>query len=63
MGGGDLIGQCIVDGLLDELRIHLAPIVLGGGTRLFVPGHRQQFTQASVRPSSTATHLTYVVPR
>jgi len=32
MGGGDVIGQAIEQGLLDELHLHIAPMVLGGGT-------------------------------
>jgi dihydrofolate reductase len=59
MGGGDVIGQCLAAGLVDELRIHLAPIVLGGGTPLFPPGLRLPFVQHEVRPSSTSTHITY----
>ncbi|HEV3402318.1 MAG TPA: dihydrofolate reductase family protein [Acidimicrobiales bacterium] len=61
MGGGDVVRQCVVGGLADELRIHLAPIVLGGGTALFRTGDRRLLTQDSVRVSSTATHLTYRV--
>lgn len=61
MGGADVVRQCVLGGLADELRIHLAPIVLGGGTALFGPGDRCLLTQASVRVSSTATHLTYRV--
>ena len=59
MGGGDVIGQCVTAGLIDELSIHLAPVVLGGGTPLFPAGQRRELVQTSVRPSSTATHLTY----
>jgi dihydrofolate reductase len=33
MGGGDVIGQALEQGLVDELRIHLAPMLLGGGRR------------------------------
>lgn len=61
MGGGDVIRQTVVEGLADELHIHLAPIVLGAGTRLFTGSDRLQLVQRSVRPSSTATHLTYGV--
>jgi dihydrofolate reductase len=61
MGGGDVVRQCVVGGLVDELRIHLTPIVLGGGTPLFRTGDRCLLTQESVRVSSTATHLTYRV--
>ena len=34
-GGAEVVQQCLRAGLLDELRIHLVPILLGGGTRLF----------------------------
>jgi dihydrofolate reductase len=61
MGGGDVIGQAIAGGLVDELRIHLSPIVLGGGTRLFPDGVRRELEQESVRVSRYATHLTYRV--
>lgn len=61
MGGGDVIGQCVSAGLLDELRIHLAPVVLGGGTPLFRNGEQRQLVQGEVRPSSHATHLTYTL--
>jgi dihydrofolate reductase len=59
MGGGDVIGQCVEAGLINELRIHLAPVVLGGGTPLFKGGGALRLHQQSVLPSSTATHLTY----
>ncbi|MGW4797052.1 dihydrofolate reductase family protein, partial [Nonomuraea sp. NPDC004297] len=35
MGGGDVIGQALDQGLADELHLHLAPMLLGGGTPLF----------------------------
>jgi dihydrofolate reductase len=59
MGGGDVIGQAIEEGLVDELRLHLAPMLLGGGTPLFRAGTRQLYRQRDVRPSSNAVHLTY----
>lgn len=59
MGGGDIIGQTIEQGLVDELHLHLAPILLGGGTPLFRAGTRQRYRQRDVRPSSNAVHLTY----
>lgn len=61
MGGADVVRQCVVGGLVDELRLHLAPILLGGGTPLFRTGDRRLLTQRAVRASSTATHLTYAV--
>jgi dihydrofolate reductase len=61
MGGGDVVRQCVDAGLADELRIHLAPIVLGAGTPLFAGSGRHQLVQRAVRVSTTATHLTYSV--
>ena len=61
MGGGDVVRQCVDTGLADELRIHLAPIVLGSGTPLFAGSSRHQLVQRSVRVSTTATHLIYSV--
>jgi dihydrofolate reductase len=60
MGGGDIIGQALEQGLVEELRIHLAPMVLGGGTALFKPGTRQMYRQGDVRASRNAVHITYV---
>lgn len=54
MGGGDVIGQAIDRGLVDELHLHLAPMLLGGGTPLFRAGTRQTYRQRDVRPSSNA---------
>jgi dihydrofolate reductase len=59
MGGGHVIRQSLDAGLLDELRIHLAPVVLGSGTPLFEGNERVHLEQRSVRVSPTATHLIY----
>ena len=59
MGGGDVIGQALEQGLVDEFRVHLAPMVLGGGTALFKKGTRQMYRQIEVRPSRNTVHLTY----
>jgi len=59
MGGGDVIGQALAEGLVDEFRVHLAPMVLGGGTPLFKAGTRQMYRQREVRPSRNAIHVTY----
>ncbi|HTL86466.1 MAG TPA: dihydrofolate reductase family protein [Acidimicrobiia bacterium] len=59
MGGGDVIGQALERGLVDELRLHLSPMLLGGGTPLFKAGTRQMYRQRDVRPSRNAVHLTY----
>ena len=61
MGGGDVVRQCVDDGLADELVLHLAPIVLGAGTPLFAGAARRELRQRDVRVSPFATHLTYDV--
>jgi dihydrofolate reductase len=33
--GASLTGQCLDAGLLDEIVLHVAPVLLGGGVRLF----------------------------
>ena len=35
-GGADTINQYLAAGLVDELELHVVPIILGGGERLFV---------------------------
>jgi dihydrofolate reductase len=61
MGGGDVIRQCLDAGVVDELRIHLSPIVLGAGTPLFDAAVRRELRQTDVQVSPHATHLTYEV--
>ena len=38
-GGGEAIDQYLRAGLVDQMQLHVAPVFLGGGTRLF-DGHR-----------------------
>ena len=63
MGGAELIRGCLDAGLLDELHLHLSPVLLGDGTPLFVPGRAYPGTleQFHVRVSALATHLSYRV--
>ena len=35
MGGAELGRQFLAAGLIDEIQIHLAPVLLGAGTRMF----------------------------
>jgi len=59
MGGGDTGRQFIEAGLVDELSIHLAPVLFGGGTRMFEHlggGHLQLENLGSVQ-TAAATHL------
>lgn len=62
MGGAEIIRQALAAGLLDELTIILAPLVMGAGKRLF-DGFTQslELEQVRVRQSSYATFLQYRV--
>jgi dihydrofolate reductase len=63
MGGANVIDQCLAARLADEHRIHLSPLVLGGGTRLFDLAGPTTLVQREVTVSPRATHLTYEVIR
>jgi len=64
MGGADVIRQALAAGLVDELTIIVAPVVLGAGKRLF-----EGFTDSldlqhlGVRQSQYATFIDYRVAR
>jgi dihydrofolate reductase len=62
MGGADVIRQSLRAGLVDQLTIIVAPVVLGGGKRLF-EGFSQplDFEQLGVRQSPFATFIDYRV--
>ncbi|MBL7256783.1 dihydrofolate reductase family protein [Paractinoplanes lichenicola] len=61
MGGGATIRGALDAGVVDELRLHLTPVLLGGGTKLFDGAAPRNLRQIHVRPSGHATHLTYRV--
>jgi dihydrofolate reductase len=61
-GGADVARQYLDAGLLDELQIHLVPVLLGGGVRLFDGPVGAELERASVAESpSGVVHLTYRV--
>jgi len=63
MGGANVIDQSLAARLVDEIRIHLSPLVLGGGTRLFDLVGPTRLVQREAIKSPRATHLTYEVVR
>ena len=64
MGGADVIRQALAAGLVDELTIILAPVVLGGGKRLFEGFSTPlELEHLSVRQSPFATFVDYRVKR
>ena len=64
MGGADVIRQALRAGYVEELSISIAPVVLGGGKRLF-DGFQETVTleHMGLRQSPFATHITYRVVR
>jgi dihydrofolate reductase len=64
MGGADVIRQALDAGLVDELTIIIAPVVLGGGKHLFEGFSRQlDLEHLGVRQSQYATFVDYRVKR
>ena len=63
-GGARTINQYLAAGLLDELGLHVVPILLGGGARLF-DGVGPDVTLEQIRAIEApgVTHLTYRVTR
>ncbi|GGM49476.1 deaminase reductase [Micromonospora sonchi] len=66
-GGGSLVRQVLRAGLLDELELHVVPVVLGTGMRLFDADlgldefEGIELTPTRVVPDPQVTHLRYTV--
>ena len=62
MGGAEIIRQALEDGIVDELTIIVAPVVLGGGKRLFEGfSSSLELEHLGVRQSPFATFIDYRV--
>ena len=58
-GGADVVRQYLSAGLIDELRLHIAPVVIGAGERLF-DGVGELFLEPlEVSGDDLVTHLRY----
>jgi dihydrofolate reductase len=64
-GGANVIQQYLAAGLLDELRLHVAPVLLGSGRRLFdhLGDRTIELERTRVVESPYATHLFFTVRR
>jgi dihydrofolate reductase len=62
-GGAQAIQQTLAAGLLDELQLHVVPIVIGGGERLLVNIGDPKLEPIEVVASPAVTHLRYRVVR
>jgi len=62
-GGANVIQQYLNSGLIDEFSIHVAPVMLGKGVRLFDKLQKEKFSLeiSEVVSSTMVTHLFYKV--
>jgi dihydrofolate reductase len=66
-GGGTLVRQVLQAGLLEELELHIAPVILGDGQRLFDaslglgPDEGIELTPTRVIEAPEVTHVRYAV--
>lgn len=59
-GGADVVQQYLAAGLIDRLQLHLVPVLLGGGARLFGERNHGKLKLARVSESPTGVvHLDY----
>lgn len=64
-GGANVIQQYLAAGLLDEIQIHVVPILLGGGKRLFdqLGAEQIELEKTRVVDSPSVTHIKLRVAR
>src|SRR5688500_18720868 len=60
-GGATTINQYLAAGLGDELRLHVVPLTLGAGTRLFEGVPSLRLEQVKSRAATSVTRVTYRV--
>ena len=63
IGGADIFQQCLNKGLVDELQIDIAPVLVGDGLRLFehINAEAIELETTDVIESAGVTHLRYRV--
>ena len=61
MGGADIVRSCLRARLVDEMHIHLAPVLLGRGIPLFDGEDTMRLEQIGCLEAPGVTHLRYRV--
>ncbi|HSK98696.1 MAG TPA: dihydrofolate reductase family protein, partial [Rubrobacteraceae bacterium] len=60
IGSGELVRSLLEEGLLDELRLMVHPVILGGGKRLFEDGDHEPLELVDARAFGTGVlYLAY----
>ena len=64
-GGAHAIQQYLTIGAIDEIELHVVPMLLGAGDRLFdrVPASKVRLEQVRAVPGTGVTHLKYRIAR
>ena len=62
-GGASTVNQALRAGLLDEIHLHVSPVTLGAGERLFADVGELDLKPIEVVASPAATHVRYEVVR
>ena len=62
-GGGSVVQQYLAAGLLDEIQVHVAPVLLGSGVRLFEDASPAGLEITRVVAGPLATHIRYRIAR
>jgi dihydrofolate reductase len=61
-GSADLADSLVRHGLIDEFRIAVNPVILGGGTPLFKPGEKRKLKLVDSRPLTNGIVILRYVP-
>jgi dihydrofolate reductase len=61
IGGATTVNQYLAAGMIDEIRLHIAPLMLGDGVRLFDGVPPLKLEQVESRAATGVTHMTYRV--
>ncbi|HMR81747.1 MAG TPA: dihydrofolate reductase family protein [Niabella sp.] len=61
MGGASTVNQYLAAGLIDELCLHIVPVILGEGVRLFEGVQNLRLEPVDIGGTSIVTHIKYRV--
>jgi dihydrofolate reductase len=61
MGGANTINQYLAAGLIDELWLHIVPVTIGAGTRLFEGVSNLTLEPVEVSGTNLVTHIRYKI--